>query len=161
MSNSSTTTAIAVDPTLQIGAEGPKVKELQSLLNEHLSPRQQVSKDGKFEDKTARAVKVIQYRYFLEQDAIVGAKTWQVLRTRTLIEKPPLKRDNFGQLVGRVQQVLKDGDFYQGTVDQDFGPKTEAAVKLFQKDQQLISDGLIGEQTWLALVELAIIQTAF
>jgi peptidoglycan hydrolase-like protein with peptidoglycan-binding domain len=32
--------------------------------------------------------------------------------------------------------------------DGDFGPKTEAAVKVFQKKNSLTADGLIGPKTW-------------
>jgi len=36
--------------------------------------------------------------------------------------------------------------------DGKFGPKTEAAVKQFQTDQKLVSDGICGEHTFAALV---------
>lgn len=37
------------------------------------------------------------------------------------------------------------------TADGDFGPKTEAAVKEFQKKKGLEADGIVGEKTWKAL----------
>jgi len=36
--------------------------------------------------------------------------------------------------------------------DGKFGPKTEAALKQFQADQKLVSDGICGEHTFAALV---------
>lgn len=39
------------------------------------------------------------------------------------------------------------------TVDGYFGPKTEAAVKAFQKDAKLTQDGQVGSKTWAALAK--------
>jgi peptidoglycan hydrolase-like protein with peptidoglycan-binding domain len=37
-------------------------------------------------------------------------------------------------------------------VDGDFGPKTEAAVKKFQKAKGLKQDGIVGVNTWTAIL---------
>lgn len=160
MSKSFIAATIPSLPTLQLGAQGAQVKELQKLVNTHLSIHQQIAEDGIFEAKTEKAIRLIQYRFFLAQDGIVGAKTWQVLQTRKLVEKPTLSVGSFGKLVGKVQQVLKDGGLYQGGVDEEFGARTKIAVKALQADCQLPVDGVIGNDTWQALVELARVLTA-
>lgn len=70
---------------------------------------------------------------------------------------PILCRGMVSKQVGIVQQVLKVGNFYVEAIDNDFGVKTEAAVKAFQKDRKLISDGVIGDRTWKALSDFAIV----
>jgi murein L,D-transpeptidase YcbB/YkuD len=37
-------------------------------------------------------------------------------------------------------------------VDGDFGPKTEASVQAFQSGRHLAVDGIVGSQTWSALI---------
>jgi peptidoglycan hydrolase-like protein with peptidoglycan-binding domain len=61
------------------------------------------------------------------------------------IAKPLLKRGSIGTAVKELQTLLKI------TVDGDFGPKTEAAVKAFQKTHKLVPDGIAGVYTWEAL----------
>jgi len=56
-----------------------------------------------------------------------------------------------------VQQRLKELGINPGTVDSDFGPHTENAVRLFQArstdetGQPLEADGVVGPKTWTAL----------
>jgi peptidoglycan hydrolase-like protein with peptidoglycan-binding domain len=149
------TTTTATNPTLQIGSQGLKVKELQELLNRRVSRDYFVIVDGIFGSKTERAVKVFQYSVLLKSDGIVGLKTWKALSTNSLVDMPSLRRGSSGETVKIVQQVLKDGNFYTGLIDGDFGSKTEAAVKVFQKDRGVMADGIIGNSTWQALRGLA------
>ncbi len=61
---------------------------------------------------------------------------------------PPLRRGSRGPSVLRVQQAL-DMDFSSGPGV--FGPKTEDAVKGFQRQKGLKDDGIVGAKTWGAL----------
>jgi peptidoglycan hydrolase-like protein with peptidoglycan-binding domain/DNA invertase Pin-like site-specific DNA recombinase len=53
--------------------------------------------------------------------------------------------------VRRVQRQLRHLGYRPGPVDGRFGPLTGAAVRLFQEQQGLAVDGLVGPQTHLAL----------
>lgn len=55
---------------------------------------------------------------------------------------PVLRRGARGEDVRRLQTLLKI------SVDGDFGPKTELAVRLFQSKMRLVSDGVVGPATW-------------
>ena len=56
-----------------------------------------------------------------------------------------LKRGSKGESVKTLQEFLKL------TADGDFGPKTEAAVKEWQKSNGLMVDGIVGPKTWAAM----------
>ena len=62
-----------------------------------------------------------------------------------------LKKGDNGENVKILQKAL--GDL---TVDGDFGVKTEAAVKAFQKSKGLTADGIIGCNTWRSLQEAVV-----
>ena len=109
------------DPTLKLGASGAKVKELQELLNKRVPKPNAVKVDGVFGAKTEVAVKTVQYQFLLKRDGIAGSLTWKSLRANTPIDKPTLKRGDNGEQVSIVQQVLKDGGYYKGGIDGDFG----------------------------------------
>ncbi|KAB8317867.1 peptidoglycan-binding protein [Tolypothrix campylonemoides VB511288] len=143
------------DPILKLGSEGEKVEELQKLLNKRLNRKQDVKVDGVFGPKTEDAVKIIQYQFLLKQDGIVGPLTWKSLRANAPVDKPTLRRGSSGEQVSIVQKVLEDGGYNTGAIDGNFGEKTEAAVKAFQKDKKLVTDGVIGDKTWEALSKLA------
>ncbi len=64
----------------------------------------------------------------------------------------PLIRSGFtGESVSQLQTRLQDLGYYTGTVDGQFGPATNAAVVLFQEQNGLTPDGVVGESTRLAL----------
>lgn len=143
------------DPTLNLGSEGEKVKELQQLLNKRLNHKHQIKVDGVFGSKTEDAVKIIQYQFLLKQDGIAGPLTWKSLRANAPVDKPTLRRGSTGEQVSIVQKVLKDGGYDTGAIDGIFGEKTETVVKAFQKDKKLVVDGIIANKTWEALSKLA------
>ncbi len=59
--------------------------------------------------------------------------------------RPTLRRGSKGEFVKQIQTKL--GVAVVG----NFGPKTEAAVRVFQRAQDLVPDGIVGPKTWRAL----------
>lgn len=61
------------------------------------------------------------------------------------VGRPTLRRNAKGDLVRQIQAKLG--------VEQvgNFGPKTEAAVRTFQRAHGLVPDGIVGPKTWAAL----------
>ncbi|MBN1870462.1 MAG: peptidoglycan-binding protein [Candidatus Omnitrophica bacterium] len=50
-----------------------------------------------------------------------------------------------------VQTALKNAGYYQGSIDGKLGSGSQAAIKAFQKDHDLQSDGIVGKKTWMQL----------
>ena len=65
---------------------------------------------------------------------------------------PLIKKGSQGEAVEKLQQTL-NGKGYKLTEDGDFGNKTEAAVKAFQKANGLEVDGEVGPMTWGVLLK--------
>ena len=71
----------------------------------------------------------------------------------TPVEKPILRRGDSGPFVKLAQQDLLDKGYSLGKYGADgkFGAVTEDAVKRFQQNNGLTSDGVINSATWEAL----------
>jgi hypothetical protein len=65
--------------------------------------------------------------------------------------RPTLRRGSRGNDVVFLQQRLRASGVFQGAIDGDFGPITEAAVIAFQRRSNLTPDGVVGPATWAAL----------
>ncbi len=95
-------------------------------------------------------------------DASVRAKLDTKLpddeRLATLRAHHPLALgDNAPEVQGDVkelQQFLKDKGLYQGEASGTFDASTRDAVKQFQRDNGLKVDGVVGQQTWGAMLGL-------
>jgi len=68
-------------------------------------------------------------------------------------ELPTLRRGSKGEYVRKAQQLLKAKGYSLGPcgVDGDYGSATEKAVRAFQRDWGLATDGVIGPKTWAML----------
>jgi len=75
--------------------------------------------------------------------------TWDQAMSRTYSPEPKmrpvLKRGSSGPAVGDLQRLLKIPD------DENFGPKTEAAIIAAQKRFSLSPSGVVDDTTWTVL----------
>jgi len=138
----------AASPTLRQGSKGASVVTLQNKLKAAgFNPG---ASDGSFGPKTEVAVKAFQKSRGLTADGIVGPKTWAALNKPASSggSGPTLREGAKGEPVRALQQRLNTLGFNAGTADGSFGPKTEAAVKAFQRAKGLTADGVVGPKTW-------------
>jgi peptidoglycan hydrolase-like protein with peptidoglycan-binding domain len=72
--------------------------------------------------------------------------------TTTAISPWPLTRQGDQDHPVRTLQDLLRARGHSVTVDGIFGPRTDAAVRDFQRQQGLAVDGIVGPNTWSALI---------
>ena len=73
------------------------------------------------------------------------------MNTATL---PTLKEGSRGAEVVKLQEILKQINFYSGVIDGIFGSVTKDAVIRFQQNYGLVADGIVGSKTWSKLNEI-------
>ena len=138
--------AFAADVVLRPGDKGDAVKEVQRLLTGYGYYAGKV--DGKYSTATTTAVRNFQRYNSLSVDGKVGPKTLAVLRSGNAVSAPlkPNETNNAAS-VKVVQTLLRDLGYYNGKIDGKYGSATVAAVKMFQKYNELPVDGKVGEDT--------------
>lgn len=62
-----------------------------------------------------------------------------------------LKLGSRGPMVEFIQNIFIYLGFYSGNIDGIFGKSTENAVIIFQRQNGLTPDGVVGPRTWLTL----------
>jgi peptidoglycan hydrolase-like protein with peptidoglycan-binding domain len=130
-------------PLEQQGATGEDVKTIQYLIKAH---GHATGVDGVFGPQTKAAVEAFQSSSGLGADGIVGPQTWPQL----IIE---VQQGANGDAVRAVQsQIHGRGDGGHIAVDGVFGPETNDAVRTFQTLLGLSVDGIVGQHTWIHLV---------
>ena len=68
------------------------------------------------------------------------------------VSYPTIRRGSRGKAVRALQSALANLSFPVGTIDCDFGPKTDAAVRAFQRAAGVDVAGIVGPMTWTALL---------
>lgn len=151
--------------TLRLNSKSDDVLLLQQKLKS-LNYKIQFA-DGIFGNETLNAVKEFQKNEKLNIDGIFGAMSWKALETAKalvievpkpievipvipVVAMPTLKLGSKGKDVETLQTKLKNLN-YTITVDGDFGIGTDKVVKLFQKDNNITADGIVGKGTYGAL----------
>ncbi len=144
--------------TLRKGSSGSDVTVLQNRLAGDMKKYAMAlggPADGQFGTKTEAAVKLFQADRGLTADGIVGPLTFNKLFIWTnyggrLLQKDRADR-NQGFDVYFLQERLKTLGYYNGALDGQFGPVTEAAVKALQTAAKISADGVVGPKTYYYL----------
>jgi N-acetylmuramoyl-L-alanine amidase len=139
------------------GDEGPAVAEVQAVLV-HLGLLSALPPRPLFDQQTDWAVREFQQNRGLVVDGIVGPETWGALQAARLslgdrllsLASKPFAGDD----VAALQERLAELGFDTGRVDGIFGRLTEQALRGFQREYGLVSDGVCGPATLRALKQL-------
>ena len=154
---------VAPNTVWRVGSTGDKVREIQKVVG--------VAQDGVFGPQTEAAVRQWQANLQLSADGVWGPQTEQATHDlfvflsnlQAVAPSNPffnalndarsqvLRQGSTGGSV-KILQVGLNGKGYGLVGDGAFGPATYNAVRKFQSDNGLQVDGVVGPQTWEALL---------
>ena len=158
---------------LSSGMRGYDVYILQQILeDDNYLPY--ISHIGYFDDATYKALYSLQKKHKIKTTGRLDANTKACIAGESYEEaiieadttatspydRPTLKYGSHGYYVRSAQNYLISAGALTGTADGVFGAKTLAAVKLFQSNKGLKSDGIIGAETWAKLMNVDLSQSA-
>ncbi|UUO04948.1 peptidoglycan-binding protein [Blastopirellula sp. J2-11] len=140
--------ADASSKSLDVTSRGNDVILLQGALNGLLVPSPRLEEDGIFGPVTENAVKTYQTNVGLTANGVVGEETRQKLN------RPLVKLGSSGPDVTFLQESLIRvlGPGFGVTANGIFDMATEVAAKAFQEKMRLKVDGVVGDDTWKALL---------
>lgn len=122
--------------TLRIGSSGSAVKVARCLLDTPVT--------GAYDAAFAECVKVYQKANGLTADGIIGKNTWAAIaKNAPTVSTSKNRKGNDAMAV----QLLVGAD-----ADGIFGAKTKSAVAAYQSANGLTADGIVGKNTWNALL---------
>lgn len=118
------------------------------------------SESDSYDDAVDRAVRSFQQQRGLRVDGVVGPETYRALdearwRLGDRVLSHAATRLFVGDDVAELQHRLLQLGFDPGRCDGMFGPRTEAALREFQRNVGLPADGTCGPRTLKALHRLA------
>ena len=140
---------------LKLNSKGTDVRNLQQDLTTLGYYWAKIT--GNFGAKTEAAVKRFQEENGLTADGVAGTKTLNAIAAAVARKGgtpasggnagTTLKLNSQGTKVSQLQTDLKQLGYYYAKITGNFGAKTEAAVKAFQKAKGLTADGVAGTKT--------------
>ncbi len=162
---------------LRNGSKGVEVQLVQyylSAISVFYDEIPDVSIDGRFGRQLEQAVVSFQKRFGLIQDGVIGQATWnRIFEVYTSLDQEivppntpapypgrPLQQGSSGDNVVVIQNALNTVSSQFNVipvvvVDGIFGSGTRAAVIAFQRQFDLLADGIVGSATWDLLLRTA------
>lgn len=140
---------------LQQGVSGPQVRQLQNQLK--AVGLFQGNTTDYFGDKTKSAVIAFQTREGLNPDGVAGNQTLAALNRSTVTSQnsatvaSSTSASQPVESVKVIQRQLKTAGYYSANIDGIHGRQTTQAIEAFQRDRNLIVDGVVGPATQAAL----------
>ena len=135
----------------RVGDSGPEIADIQSRLAALGTVIDGPERVGVFGPSTEAAVRWFQRERHLRVDGLVGPDTWEQLveagwhlGDRTLYHRAPLFR---GDDVRELQRMLNALGFDSGKEDGFYGRRTDAALRVFQRNVGDEPDGIVGPHT--------------
>ncbi|MEX2100683.1 MAG: peptidoglycan-binding protein [Acidimicrobiia bacterium] len=164
-------------PVIRLGDHGPAVAEWQALLNEWIAVAEpenafRLATDGDFGSLTDGLTRSLQNEQGVPVDGIVGPLTRAAYLSAPALASadpdpaaggPVVATGDMGPTVAAWQAGLNGWLRAEGSdetpllVDGIFGARTDAITRLFQEDQRITVDGLVGPETLAAMISAPVI----
>lgn len=157
-----------VGVTMKNGASGQDVGLMQGYLNGLAKVYTSINAQGadsKYGQNMQDATRRFQHLFAMSADGQLGQLSWnKIVDVKNSVNArsvpgvlypypgATLRRGSSGDAVRFVQSELNKTDNAGLTVDGQFGARTESAVTAFQRRSGLKADGVVGSQTWSALM---------
>lgn len=132
------------------GSQGRDVLIVQNRLSAYHKTYLNRPGSGKYDKYTARAIKLLQEDFNLEEEG-VGPCTYALILLQAPLGGRVLRKGRHGLDTFFLQLHLQRLGYYHGTPHGFFLPTTLKALSSFQKDAAIRADGIAGPQTYLAL----------
>jgi len=115
----------------QLDDQSEDITELQLVVKKLSQDSQATFASGTPPSKTKKAVK--------------SSSTWtsKIAQDQRILRVPVTPQE--------VQMGLKNAGYYTGAIDGKLGSGSKRAIKEFQTDHDLESDGIVGKKTWAEL----------
>lgn len=144
------------DIVVQLKDEGDCVREVQRNIVRH---GDNITIDGDFGPNTDSAVKRFQSKNGLTVDGIVGPSTWKHLKSTVqpkakseAKEYPTLRSGSVNSYVETLRVLLNRTGYRVSEKGTAFTAEVKEAVQTFQRDHKLSVDGVVGPNTWGAII---------
>jgi cell wall-associated NlpC family hydrolase len=161
---------ISIDPneSFSFGETGYKIRTIQQKLFEY--DLIALDDNGYFGVKTHAAIRQFQKLKKLNVNGVADPETLHALFINKDIDEIEVEdhilvKINEGQLlsfgdrgeaVKHIQNFLLEAGYYHHEKDGIFGAHTQEAVKNYQKDNGLVIDGIVGEETYVHLTGVTV-----
>ncbi|WP_158413663.1 peptidoglycan hydrolase [Haladaptatus cibarius] len=131
-------------PIYSNGDQGEAVYSIQYLLEHHGYNLQY--HDGIYGSEVTSTIESFQSSQGLAVDGVVGPNTWSALIAT--VQSGSAYWPTYA-----VQHHLNNDEGYNIAVDGVYGSETEGAIESFQSSAGIAVDGIVGPNTWQALVD--------
>lgn len=149
------------DVLLNVNHHTAMVVDFNTLVQASINEKGTIT-GGKSGDQTGREIATRSY-YSYPWDYCLRYPEGDEKEVKEEVKNEPKKGDvevttvmirngSVGAAVKSLQILLNGKMYSKLEVDGEFGPKTEAVVKIYQKSKGLEVDGIVGKDTWTRLI---------
>ena len=137
--------AVSAPSSSETSGDVTTVTNVQTLLKQYGYYTGNIN--GQFNDATEKALRSFQRYNNLTVNGEMNAETLAILTSSNVIKAPVTDKTASADAVKHIQERLQFYGYYNGKIDGIYGTGSIAAVKAFQKANDLKVDGAVGQKT--------------